>query len=414
MPNRTRTGARTADTRHRMRHRRLRPRVVALGAIALAAWTSASCSAVERAAGIGRPARREPTDDRVKTLRLPPGFTIAIFARDLDHARMLLAADDGSVLLTRPRQGDVLRLRDRDGDGRADEREAIVRDLDGVHGIALRDGQLYLATPTTVYVVQLDGAGTARPRALMERLPAGAQHPHRTMDFGRDGALYVSIGSSCNACQEKDPEHATMLRADAATGERRIFARGLRNTIGFAWHPRSAELWGMDHGSDWRGNDVPPEELNRLVDGKNYGWPWVHGKRVVDTRTDHDPPGTTKAGYAPRTEPSVLEYQAHSAPIGMVFYTGTQFPPEYRGDAFVAMHGSWNRVPPIGYKIVRIGFEGDRPVEAQDFVTGFLAPDGESHFGRPAGITVAKDGALLFSDDTNGVIYRVTYRKEPP
>jgi glucose/arabinose dehydrogenase len=400
-----------------MAPRHATPRLaVASATIALAvliAGTGAGTAGEPRVGSAAQPERREPTVDLIKTLKLPPGFAINVFARGLEHPRMLLVTDDGSVLVTRPQQNDVLRLRDTDGDGVADKPERIVKDLEMVHGIALRDGQLYLASPKAVYVTPLDGGQDARPHPIIQNLPDGGQHPNRTLGFGPDGALYVTVGSDCNDCKETNPENATVLRADPKTGERRIFARGLRNTIGFGWHPKTKELFGMDHGSDWRGNDLPPEELNHLQDGKDYGWPYVYGKRVIDQVSD-DPPGTTKAAYAAKTEPSALEYQAHSAPIGMVFYTGSQFPPDYQGDAFVAFHGSWNRDPPTGYKVVRIRFDDGRPVGFQDFVTGFLAPDGKSQFGRPAGIAVAKDGSLLFSDDSNGVIYRVTYRKESP
>jgi glucose/arabinose dehydrogenase len=187
-----------------------------------------------------------------------------------------------------------------------------------------------------------------------------------------------------------------------------VFASGLRNTIGFAFHPTTQELWGMDHGSDWRGDNTPPEELNRIALGLNYGWPYCFGKGEIDPVIE-DPDGTTKAAYCAATAPSVLESQAHGAPIGLAFYAGTAFGAEYTGDAFVALHGSWNRVPPTGYKVVRITFDDTgEPQGFEDFVTGFLIEDGAAQFGRPAGVTVTDEGALLFSDDDNGMIYRVT------
>jgi len=208
-------------------------------------------------------------------------------------------------------------------------------------------------------------------------------------------------------CREADPRSATILRIGAGPAPA-VFARGLRDTVGFDWHPETHELWGMDNGTDERGNDVPPEELNQLKEGADYGWPYVYGKREVDAAME-DPPDTTKEKYAATTEPSVLEYQAHSAPAAMLFYRGDQFPAEYRGDAFVAMHGSLNRDPPTGYKVVRIRFEHGTPKGFEDFLTGFLLPEGNRHIGSPAGLTVAKDGALLVSDDGNGIIYRVSY-----
>jgi glucose/arabinose dehydrogenase len=223
--------------------------------------------------------------------------------------------------------------------------------------------------------------------------------------------LYLTVGSTCNCCIEKNPENATILRVQPDGSRRKIFARGLRNTIGFGWHPKTQEMWGMDHGSDWLGPDTPPEELNKLEEGRDYGWPFVYGDRQVIPGWESHPKFGNLKRYAARTTPPVLGYQAHSSPIQMVFYTASQFPEEYRNDAFVAMRGSWNRKPPIGYEVVRIKFDKEgRPVAFQKFLTGFLIEGGRAFFGRLAGLAVAKDGSLLVGDDTNGVIYRVSYQ----
>lgn len=228
--------------------------------------------------------------------------------------------------------------------------------------------------------------------------------------IGPDGMLYVTVGSTCNCCVEKNPENATILRARPDGSDRKVFARGLRNTIGFGWHPQTRQLWGMDHGSDWLGDDAPPEELNRLEAGADYGWPFVWGNRQVIPGLESHPKVGRLKDYAARATPPVVGYQAHSAPIQMVFYTGGQFPVEYRNDAFVAMHGSWNRKPSVGYEVVRVRFDKEgKPVGFQKFLTGFLVEDGRAFFGRPAGLAVTKDGALLVGDDINGVIYRVSY-----
>jgi glucose/arabinose dehydrogenase len=356
-----------------------------------------------------RPEERAPTPALVQQLRVPDGFVLSTFAEDLQHARML-ATREADVYLTRPMQADVLRLRDTDGDGDADQRETVASGLTGVHGIAFAAADVYLATPKVVYRagVEADG-GFSTPAAIMEDLPDGGQHANRTLGIGPDGALYISVGSSCDACEETNPEHATLLRATVDGASRSVFARGLRNTIGFGWHPETGVLWGMDHGSDWRGADLPPEELNRIESGNDYGWPYCFGQRQLDPIID-DPPDTTKAAYCAATVVAQLETQAHNAPIGLVFYEADGFPLEYRGDAFVAMRGSWNRFPPTGYKIVRIVFDAaGEPTRFEDFVTGFLSDDGTSTFARPAGVTVAPDGSVLFTDDTNGVIYRVRH-----
>ena len=244
---------------------------------------------------------------------------------------------------------------------------------------------------------------------LINNLPDGGQHPNRTIAFGPDGMLYITVGSTCNACDEPNDEHATILRSQPDGSNRTIYAEGLRNTIGFGWHPQTRELWGMDHGSDWRGNDQPPEELNRIQQGEHFGWPFCWGDRRPDVYLSAEPKGTTKEEFCAKTQPPVLTYTAHSAPLGMVFYTGSQFPQEYRGDAFVTMRGSWNRNPPVGYKVVRVRYQNGKPVAIEDFITGFLNEKRTAQFGRPVGIAVAPDGSLLFTDDTNGVIYRMSY-----
>ena len=367
-----------------------------------------------------RPENAGFSEERLDDLTLPDGFTIEVFAKPGGHARMLEISPAGVVLLTRPRQGDVIAFHDGDGDGSADAQKTIASGLDGVHGIALVGDAIYLAAPTKVWKLPYDAHAIGEPQLIIDNLPDGGQHPNRTLavhrmpgdDEGRP-RLWITVGSTCNACRESNPEHATILTTDLDGGQREIFATGLRNTLGFGWHPETGEMWGMDHGSDMRGDNIPPEELNHLQQGKNYGWPYVFGKRQIDPIID-PPPDMSKADYAMGTEPSVLEYQAHSAPIGMVFYDPPAdaphaFSPEFRGDAFVAMRGSWNRKPATGYKIVRIVFdEQGHPTGFEDFVTGFLLPDGESHFARLAGIAVHPDGSLLFTDDTNGIIYRVT------
>jgi glucose/arabinose dehydrogenase len=300
-------------------------------------------------------------------------------------------------------------LVDEDADGVAETSVRVVMDLTQVHGIAFSGSSIFLATDKQLYRGAVSDAGDVADLApIGEELPDGGQHPNRTLGVGPDEMLYVSVGSNCDACEQLDPELATILRANLNGGERTVLASGLRNTIGFAWHPETEALWGMDHGSDWRGNDLPPEELNRIEPGNDYGWPYCFAKREVDPVID-DPPGTTKRQYCATTAPSVLEYQAHGAPIGLTFYAAGSFPEEYEGDAFIAMHGSWNRFPPTGYEVVRLRFDAGKPVEFEPFVSGFLIEDGRAIFGRPAGVAVAPDGALLFSDDTNGIVYRVSH-----
>jgi glucose/arabinose dehydrogenase/Cu/Zn superoxide dismutase len=329
---------------------------------------------------------------------------------------MMALGPDGTVYVTRGDSGDVVALKDTDGDGRADSRVVVASRLPGVHGIAIRDNRFYFATTSSVFMAEAGFDGRPGPtRMILEGLPNGGQHSRRTIQFGPDGMMYISVGSTCNDCAEPNPENATILRVSPNGMTRTVFAKGLRNTLGWAWHPQTRELWGFDQGSDFRGNDVPPEELNLIREGGNYGWPFCYGARTVDKWSHYDPPNRmTPEAYCASTEPAALQYQPHSAPIGFVFYSGSQFPSQYQGDAFASMHGSWNRSPAAPAKIIRVHFQNGRPTRAEDFVTGFLRNNGQSLIGRPAGLLVAADGSLLVSDDANGAIYRVSYGDPGP
>lgn len=351
------------------------------------------------------PERVDVTPARIRQLKLPPGFKVQVFAEGLGNPRMLAAAADGAAYVTRPATGDVLLL-----SGRADQRRVVAREPQ-IHGITLHDSQAYFATVREVYIADRKPDGAFGPlRQIVSGLPPGGQHPNRTLRVGPDGMLYISAGSTCNACIENNRENATILRSKLDGSGREIFASGLRNTVGFDWHPQTKELWGMDNGTDGLGNDQPPEELNLLVKGANYGWPFVYGKGNLQPSLQPPRP-KSKAELAKEARDPVLLYTAHSAPLQMAFYSARMFPAEYNGDAFVAIHGSWNRRPPSGYEIARVRFDGGRAVAIEPFLTGFLMSENGAwtQFGRPAGVAVAADGALLFSDDSNGVIYRVSY-----
>ncbi len=362
-----------------------------------------------------RPERRDFSEERMRQLRLPAGFQINVFAQDLEEPRGMRVAENGSVYVAEREEGRVRLLRDTNGDGRADVSRVVAEELgeglSGVHGLAVRGNRLYMVTEQELYSapIQPDGSLGQRTRHI-DDIPAGGQHPNRTMEFGPDGMLYLSIGSTCNACPEPIDEHATLVRINTQSWEREIFAEGLRNTIGFGWNPVSGRLYGLDHNSDGRGNDWPPEELNHIQEGRHYGWPYCGGDRQPDWQLAPDPEGMTKQEFCAQTEPPVLTYIAHAAPMQMVYYTGTQFPQEYRNDAFATMRGSWNRNPPIGYEVVRIRFDqAGSPTGIEPFVSGWLIEGGRAHFGRLMGIAQAADGSLLVGDDTNGVIYRISY-----
>jgi Raf kinase inhibitor-like YbhB/YbcL family protein len=269
-----------------------------------------------------------------------------------------------------------------------------------VHGLAIHKGKLYLVTVKEVFVGAIRPDGQLEPlQMIIGDLPDAGQHPNRTIAFGPDDMLYISVGSTCNACNESNQENAALLRASPDGKSRTIFAKGLRNTIGFAWHPETGELWGMDHGIDFLGDDEQPEELNKIEAGKQYGWPHVYGDGGINPQTT--PVGEmTKEQWKAISVPMNSGYTAHAAPMQMVFASGG-------AEAFVTMRGSWNRQQPSGYEIVRIRFENAQPKAIEPFVTGFLTDGGKSHIARPVGLAVTKDGSLLMADDANGVIYRI-------
>jgi glucose/arabinose dehydrogenase len=390
--------------------------------------------------------RRDFSLQLVEQLKVKSGFRIDAVATGVTDARMLAVGPDGSTYVTAPMMSQVVRLNDANGDGKFDtaERSVVASMMDspaleGVHGITFHEGRVYLAAIKSVVAARVMANGTlADFQVLVSDLPDGGQHPNRTIGVGPDGLLYVSVGSDCNGCSESNSEHAGILRFNLdgtaasnpaipqhpmvarnpmAKVSPRVWTTGLRNTLGFDWHPATHELWGVDQGTDGLGADFPPEELNHLVGGRSYGWPYCWGPRLVDPTADDPSQMMRKQQYCPMTEPYVAGVQAHSSPIAFVFYRGGQFPAEFTNDAFLVLRGSWEREVPVGYKVVRIHFANGMPTPppggnvndvGEDFVTGFLIENGKAYFGRIAGLAIDATGAMLISDDTNGVIYRVT------
>lgn len=370
---------------------------------------SASAQEVQKSVDVNvmRPKVVDATPARIAGLRAAEGWKVATFATGLGNARMLEVGPDGTVYLTRRSEGDLMMIRDSDGDGTADSQRSVL-ELKNLHGIFRHEKSLYLATVNEVYISEIGPDGVpGKPRLIIDDLPDGGQHPNRTLAVGPDGKLYISVGSTCNSCLEPNEEAATMLRCELDGSKRTIFAKGLRNTIGFGWHPESGQMWGMDHGIDDMGDDKPGEELNLLEEGKDYGWPFVSNSEFNDVV--YLPKGMSKeALLAKNTSPALL-YAAHASPLGMVFAKkGAQADADLANDAFVTFRGSWNRKSPSGYVVTRVRFEGSSPAKFEPFVSGFLSADAKECFGRPCGVAWANDGSLLFTDDANGVIYRVS------
>lgn len=339
-------------------------------------------------------------------LRLPAGFHLGVFAEGLGSPRLMALDPAGTILVSIPAQGRVVALPDRDGDGRADAIVTVAERLDRPHGLAFRNGKLHVAETGRVLRFDYDGAArrASNPMVLVPDLPPGGGHWTRTLVFGRDGALYVSVGSSCNVCREQDQRRAAIVRYDADGRHGAVFASGLRNAVGLAIHPGTGALWATVNERDWRGDDLPPDYVTEVKEGASHGWP-----ECYSAQGRVHPDREFARADCGRVSPPTVEIQAHSAPIGLAFYTGQQFPAEYRGDLFVVYRGSWNRSVPTGYKVVRVRFRDGRPAGGiEDFVTGWLS--GGAVLGRPVDVLVAPDGALLVSDQGAGAIYRISHR----
>ena len=345
-------------------------------------------------------------------LKAPPGFHISVFAQDVDGARMMIFTPGGVLLVSEAGEGKVVALLDSKHVGKADKTVTVLQGLNEPHGLAFFEGKLYVAENDKVRRYDWDEANlrATNPQKLAD-LPTGGGHSTRSIVF-HGGKMYVSAGSSCNVCIEKDPRRATVMEFNPDGSGQKIFAKGLRNAVGLAVNPKTDTVWVTVNGRDWLGDELPPETIYDLgKDGGDAGWPYCYGDRVPDQ--DFTKPGDGRCNNV--LEPKV-QMQAHSAPLGLGFYAGSQFPAEYRNNIFVAFHGSWNRDVPTGYKVVRVKLDDKgQPVGvAEDFITGWLAP-GETKkgrwMGRPVGIVFGSDGAMYLSDDAGGVVYRITYGK---
>jgi glucose/arabinose dehydrogenase len=278
-----------------------------------------------------------------------------------------------------------------------------------VQGIAFKDGAVYIATETEIIRLQdTDGDGVADKKdVLASDLPGGGGHSTRTLAFSADGTkLFVSAGSSCNVCKESDEKRAAISLYSPDGKFQKVYASGLRNAVGLIIHPVTGDLWATNNGRDNLGDDIPPETIYDVKEGANYGWPYCYDSRTPD-KTQNPP-----AGYCEKTGVPAVEMQAHSAPLGLAFYNGNLFPQEYKGNLFVAFHGSWNRSVPTGYKVVMVHFKDNQPDKSmgdkmvEDFITGF---ESNNVWGRPVDPMVAPDGSLLLTDDKANAIYHISY-----
>lgn len=344
---------------------------------------------------------------RLGDIRLPPGFTITVYAASVPGARSMSLGTNGTLFVGSRSEGMVYAIVDRNGDSTADEVITIASDLRSPNGVAFRDGALYVAEINRVIRFNaIESRLHNPPKAVVvnDSFPDKKHHGWKFIRFGPDGRLYVPVGAPCNVCEEKDPRFASIMRMNPDGSNLEIFARGVRNTVGFDWHPRSGELWFTDNGRDWMGDNQPPDELNRAsVAGLHFGFPYLHGRNILD-------PEYGKNRKREEFVQPEVELGAHVASLGMRFYTGSMFPEYYRNQIFIAEHGSWNRSDPSGYRITLVRLRDNRAISYETFAQGWLQ-DG-SAWGRPVDLQIMPDGSLLVSDDKKGAIYRITYSGE--
>ena len=344
----------------------------------------------------------------LERLKLPEGFAISIFSDQVDGARSLALGSLGTVFVGTRSTGVVYALRDTDSDGRADSTYVIARDLHSPNGVAVNGADLYVAEVNRVLVFRGLESRLARPPAfevVTNRLPSDEHHGWKFIAIGPDRKLYVPVGAPCNVCKRDDARYASIQRMDLDGSHMETFASGVRNTVGFDWHPKTGELWFTDNGRDHMGDDLPPDELNRAPGpGLNFGFPFCHGKAIPD-------PDYGAEKDCSKFVPAVLDLGAHVAALGVRFYEGSQFPEMYRKGMFIAEHGSWNRSSPVGYRVVFVALDGSNVVRHEPFVEGWLSSSGI--WGRPVDVLERPDGSLLISDDYAGAVYRVTYAAPP-
>lgn len=332
--------------------------------------------------------------DPIGALKVPAGFKIDLFAHNLPNARTMVEGKNGTIFIGTRSAGRVYAIH-------KDKAYTIAKGLNMPNGIAFHKGSLYVAEVSRILRydnIENTLSKPPKPVVIRNNLPKETHHGWRYIAFGPDNRLYISIGVPCNICLEENFAQIRSMKADGS--DERVEARGIRNSVGFTWHPQTKQLWLTDNGRDWMGDDLPPDEINRVTKrGQHFGFPYCHGGKYPDDEF-------TQQSCDKFSHPA-LALGAHVAPLGITFYTGTQFPKEYRNQIFVAEHGSWNRTKKSGYRVMMATLKGNNIIKYQDFITGWL--DNESVRGRPAYTLVLSDGSMLVSDDKVGTIYRVSY-----
>lgn len=341
----------------------------------------------------------------LEKIKLPPGFSISVYA-EVPNARSMTISPSGVLYVGNRSDDKVYAVTDENKDGKADKVYTIASGLHVPNGVAFKDGSLFIATVSSI--LRLDNIETSlanppKPVVVYDKFPKAEHHGWKFIAFGPDGKLYVPVGAPCNICESKDAIFAGISRINADGSGLESFARGVRNTVGFSWHPVTGKLWFTDNGRDNLGDDVPGDELNTApTAGLHFGYPYCHQGNILD-------PEFGKGKNCSDYTPPVQVLGAHVAALGMRFYTGNKFPQQYKNQVFIAEHGSWNRSEPVGYRISLVNIDSSGKATAYaSFADGWLQPDGKV-LGRPVDVQFMADGSMLVSDDYSGVIYRIVY-----
>jgi glucose/arabinose dehydrogenase len=343
----------------------------------------------------------------LNSIKLPKGFSIAVYA-EVPNARSMALSPSGTLFVGN-RDGDkVYAVQDTDGDFKGDKVYVIASGLNMPNGVAYKDGDLYIAENSRISKisnVESNLSAPAKPQTVYDKYPTDDSHGWKYIAFGPDGKLYVPVGAPCNICEPSNPIYASITRINADGTGFEIFASGVRNTVGFTWHPVTNNIWFTDNGRDRLGDDIPPCELNTATQkGQHFGFPYCHAGTIKD------PEFGNKRACSDFVKPAQI-LGAHVAPLGLKFYTGSQFPADYNNHVIIAEHGSWDRSKKNGYRLSRVKIDANgRSTGIETFASGWLDETKEKAWGRPVDIMLLKDGSMLVSDDYAGVIYRITYK----
>jgi glucose/arabinose dehydrogenase len=363
-------------------------------------------SAVGDSSTTTTPKTEEQSKLPLNKIKLPPGFSISVFA-EVDNARSLAISPSGTVFVGNRNNDKVYAVKDTDGDFKADKKWVLASGLKMPNGVAFRDGDLYIAEISRITKlpnIEANLDNPPKPVVVNDKFPSEEHHGWKYIAFGPDGKLYVPVGAPCNICEKKEEIYASITRMNADGSGREVFAKGVRNSVGFTWHPQTKALWFTDNGRDMLGNDTPSCELNTTAKaGQHFGYPYCHEGSVKDPEFGSKRACSEFVAPADKLGP-------HVAPLGLKFYTGKMFPSSYTNNIFVAEHGSWNREKKIGYNVTLVKLTDNKVTGHEVFASGWLDDATQEVWGRPVDVLVLDDGSMLVSDDYANVIYRISYK----